>query len=146
MPDSEPAKPGDNAETADILHGSSPTQENETAAEEGEPCQWGVTPPISLRLPTDADLQKTAEVEGCMSQLGLYESEEGYARRSEALRRLEELQTEWLRELGVERGLTLKEAMQVAGRIFTFGSYKLGVVTPGGDIDLLVVSSDYVTR
>ena len=146
MPDSEPAKPGENAEAADTPDESSPTQENDTAAEEGEPCQWGVTPPISLRLPTDADLQKTTEVEGCMRQLGLYESEEGYARRSEALRRLEELQTEWLRELGVERGLTLKEAMQVAGRIFTFGSYKLGVVTPGGDIDLLVVSSDYVTR
>ncbi|XP_049397781.1 nuclear poly(A) polymerase 4 isoform X5 [Solanum stenotomum] len=55
------------------------------------PKKYGVTKPLSLAGPTEADLQRNAELEKFLRESELYESEEETARREEVLRRLDEV-------------------------------------------------------
>jgi len=62
------------------------------------------------------------------------------------LNELNKLLKEWIHDVGIEQGLSEEEARASGGKIFTFGSYRLGVVTPGGDIDTLCVAPQHVSR
>ena len=46
----------------------------------------------------------------------------------------------------MERGLSEAAANAAGGKIFTFGSYRLGVHAPGSDIDTLCVVPKHVSR
>lgn len=46
----------------------------------------------------------------------------------------------------MKRGLTEAAATAAGGKIFTFGSYRLGVHGPGSDIDTLCVVPKHVSR
>ena len=47
---------------------------------------------------------------------------------------------------GVKQGYRLEDAKLFGGRIYSFGSYRLGVHGPGADIDTLVLMPRHVTR
>ncbi|XP_015061064.1 nuclear poly(A) polymerase 4 isoform X4 [Solanum pennellii] len=53
--------------------------------------KYGITKPLSLAGPTEADLQRNAELEKFLRESELYESEEETARREEVLRRLDQV-------------------------------------------------------
>jgi len=59
-----------------------------------------------------------------------------------ALTKLDKLLKEWVRE---EAG-TIGQNEDVEVKLYTFGSYRLGVQTPGGDVDALVVGPHHVHR
>ena len=48
--------------------------------------------------------------------------------------------------MSLARGLSEAAADAAGGRIFTFGSYRLGVHGPGADIDTLCVVPKHVSR
>ena len=48
--------------------------------------------------------------------------------------------------MSLARGLSEAAADAAGGRIFTFGSYRLGVHGPGSDIDTLCVVPKHVSR
>ena len=48
--------------------------------------------------------------------------------------------------MSLVRGLSEAAADAAGGRIFTFGSYRLGVHGPGSDIDTLCVVPKHVSR
>ena len=52
----------------------------------------------------------------------------------------------FVRKVSVARGLSEAAADAAGGRIFTFGSYRLGVHGPGSDIDTLCVVPKHVSR
>ncbi|PIN26047.1 Poly(A) polymerase [Handroanthus impetiginosus] len=110
------------------------------------PKQWGVTKPLSLAGPTDADIQRTRELEKFLVDVGLYESAEEAAKREEVLGRLKQIVKDWVKELTRLRGYTDQMVEEANAVIFTFGSYRLGVHGPGADIDTLCIGPSYVGR
>ena len=52
----------------------------------------------------------------------------------------------FVRKVSLARGLSEAAADAAGGRIFTFGSYRLGVHGPGSDIDTLCVVPKHVSR
>ncbi|KAG8058531.1 hypothetical protein GUJ93_ZPchr0002g26457 [Zizania palustris] len=106
----------------------------------------GADPPLSLAMPTVADLQKTAELEKFLVEAGLYEGEEESAKREEVLREIDQIVKEWVKQLTSQKGYAEKMVEEANAAVITFGSYRLGVHGPGADIDALCIGPSYVNR
>lgn len=64
----------------------------------------------------------------------------------EVLSRLNEMVKEWIIEMSLARNMPREVAEQVGGKIYTFGSYRLGVHSKGADIDALCVAPRHIDR
>ncbi|KAB2019853.1 hypothetical protein ES319_D07G024900v1 [Gossypium barbadense] len=110
------------------------------------PKNYGITKPISLAGPSEADIQRNTELEKFLIESGLYESKEEAAKREEVLGHISEIVKSWVKQLTRQRGYTDQMVEEANAVIFTFGSYRLGVHGPGADIDTLCVGPSYVNR
>lgn len=108
--------------------------------------KWGVTDPISIALPSSEDLLRTRELEECLAEYGGQESEEEKKRREIVLGKISKLVKEFVRQVSRNRGIPEFLAADAGGKIFTFGSYRLGVHGAGADIDTLCVAPRHVQR
>ncbi|XP_058115450.1 nuclear poly(A) polymerase 4-like isoform X2 [Magnolia sinica] len=108
--------------------------------------QYGVTKPISVAGPSEADLQRSLELEKFLVDSGLYESKEEAVKREEVLGQIDQIVKDWVKQLTRQRGYTDQMIEDANAVIFTFGSYRLGVHGPGADIDTLCVGPSYVNR
>ncbi|XXG57351.1 hypothetical protein AAC387_Pa03g4527 [Persea americana] len=108
--------------------------------------QYGVTKPISVAGPTEADIQRSAELEKFLVASGLYESKEEAIKREEVLGQIDQIVKAWVKQLTRQRGYTDQMVEDANAVIFTFGSYRLGVHGPSADIDTLCVGPSYVSR
>ncbi|KAG5229856.1 nuclear poly(A) polymerase [Salix suchowensis] len=106
----------------------------------------GITEPISLGGPTDYDVTKTRELEKFLQDAGLYESQEEAVSREEVLGRLDQIVKNWVKVISRAKGLNEQLVQEANAKIFTFGSYRLGVHGPGADIDTLCVGPRHATR
>lgn len=104
--------------------------------------QYGVTPPISTLPPTEEDLKLTTELESFLKESNFYESEKEGELRELVLGRLNALICRFVQSLA-ERKM-LPNPSRYSGKIFTFGSYRLGVHSKGADIDTLCVVPQHV--
>ena len=66
--------------------------------------------------------------------------------REIVLGRLAALVKSFVKTVSLARGLSEAAAETAGGKIFTFGSYRLGVHGPGSDIDTLCVVPKHVSR
>lgn len=66
--------------------------------------------------------------------------------RMEILSKLNTLVKEWIKEVSISRNMPESVAEQVGGKIYTFGSYRLGVHHKGADIDALCVAPRHIDR
>ena len=62
------------------------------------------------------------------------------------LGRISALVKKFVYKVSISRGLSEAAAQAAGGKIFTFGSYRLGVHGPGSDIDTLCVVPKHVSR
>lgn len=62
------------------------------------------------------------------------------------MKKLHRLTQQLVQVVGVERGLPPALLQSAGGKVFTYGSYRLGVYGPGSDIDTLVIVPKHVTR
>ncbi|PPS09661.1 hypothetical protein GOBAR_AA10986 [Gossypium barbadense] len=106
----------------------------------------GITKPISLAGPVEADIQWNTELEKFLIESGLFESKEGSSKREEVLGHITEIVNSWVKQLTRQKGYTDQMVEEANAVIFTFGSYRLGVHGPGADIDTLCVGPSYVNR
>ncbi|XP_050236629.1 nuclear poly(A) polymerase 1-like [Mercurialis annua] len=114
----------------------------------GQPQQqrFGITEPISLGGPTEYDVIKTRELEKLLQDAGLYESQEEAVSREEVLGRIDQIVKHWVKVISRMKGLNEQLVQEANAKIFTFGSYRLGVHGPGADIDTLCVGPRHATR
>ncbi|KAI0353127.1 polymerase [Trametes cingulata] len=77
---------------------------------------------------------------------GVFESEEESKTREIVLGRLAALVKKFVRRVSIARGLSETAADAAGGKIYTYGSYRLGVHGSGADIDTLCVVPRHVTR
>ncbi|ESW10387.1 hypothetical protein PHAVU_009G204900 [Phaseolus vulgaris] len=106
----------------------------------------GITEPISLAGPTEDDVIKTRELEKYLQGVGLYESQEEAVGREEILGRLDQIVKIWVKNISRGKGFNEQLVQEANAKIFTFGSYRLGVHGPGADIDTLCVGPRHATR
>ncbi|KAI9329578.1 Poly(A) polymerase central domain-containing protein [Zopfochytrium polystomum] len=106
----------------------------------------GVTPPISTALPTADDLRVTDLLVQTLKEKGQYETDEEAQRREVVLGKLDAMFKAFVRKISLNRNMPESIANEAGGKIFTFGSYRLGVHASGSDIDTLCVAPKHVQR
>jgi len=106
----------------------------------------GMTAPISTAGPEEKDLELTKQLKTALEPHGCFESEEELNHRMDVLSRLNELVRKWIKETSVTKNMPESLAESVGGKIFTFGSYRLGVHNKGADIDTLCVAPRHILR
>lgn len=92
---------------------------------------YGITPPISTAPPTDKDLTQTASLQKCLEEYNLFESQEMLEKRIKLLNKLNDVLAVWVKDVSVAKQIPEHVAKETNGKIFTFGSYRLGVHPPG---------------
>ncbi|KAK9450274.1 Poly(A) polymerase central domain-containing protein [Limtongia smithiae] len=107
---------------------------------------YGVTPPISTASPTANEIVLNEKLIDELKRQGSFESEQESQKRMEVLGKLQSLTEDFVRTVSMQKGMSEGMARDAGGKIFTFGSYRLGVYGPGSDIDTLVVVPKHVTR
>ncbi|NXU85948.1 PAPOG polymerase, partial [Xiphorhynchus elegans] len=108
---------------------------------------YGLTSPISLAPPSEIDHMHTQKLIEAMKPFGVFEDKEELYQRTTVLGKLNNLVKEWISELAESKNLPPSIIEHLGGKIFTFGSYRLGVHTKGSsDIDALCVAPSHVER
>jgi poly(A) polymerase len=101
---------------------------------------------ISQEESDESDEIQSKQIELILRQdFNLYESKEEARKREEVLVKLNNLIKKFIFEVGC-RVMSEDVARTTGGKIFTFGSYRLGVHGPGADIDVLCVAPKHVDR
>ncbi|TEB37088.1 polymerase [Coprinellus micaceus] len=116
---------------------TAPTQQSE---------YLGVTPPISVAESNPREKEVTVTLMEELRRQNTFESEEEARTREIVLGRVAALVEKFVTKVGLSRGLSESAAAAAGGKIFTFGSYRLGVHGPGSDIDTLCVVPKHVSR
>eukprot|EP00761_Pharyngomonas_kirbyi_P006866 gb/GECH01006875.1/.p1 GENE.gb/GECH01006875.1/~~gb/GECH01006875.1/.p1 ORF type:complete len:577 (+),score=122.15 gb/GECH01006875.1/:1-1731(+) len=107
---------------------------------------YGVTDIISDAKPTKLDEGLTKTLKEYLESEGLYESSEESEKRQDVLAKLNFILQEWTNKVCLQKGLPEQLAKEAGCKIFTSGSYRLGVHNPGSDIDTLCVCPRHVER
>ncbi|KAM8945467.1 poly(A) polymerase gamma [Pelodytes ibericus] len=110
------------------------------------PKHYGITSAISWAGPKDIDHIYTQKLTEAMRPFGVFEDGEELSYRMVVLGKLNNLVKEWISELGECKNVPPPIMSGAGGKIFTFGSYRLGVHTKGADIDALCVAPRHVER
>uniref|UniRef100_A0A673Z869 polynucleotide adenylyltransferase n=1 Tax=Salmo trutta TaxID=8032 RepID=A0A673Z869_SALTR len=118
-----------------IMHGGQQPQKH-----------YGITSSISMAFPREVDHQYTQKLSEAMKPFGVFEDEDELNHRLAVLGKLNTFVKEWIAEISETKNLPPSAITNVGGKIFTFGSYRLGVHTKGADIDALCVSPRHVER
>ncbi|XP_045150046.1 poly(A) polymerase gamma isoform X2 [Echinops telfairi] len=105
---------------------------------------YGITSPISLAHPKEIDHIYTQKLLDAMKTFGVFEDEEELNHRLVVLGKLNNLVREWISSMEDKSSSPPPEP--IVGKIFTFGSYRLGVHTKGADIDAICVAPRHVKR
>uniref|UniRef100_A0A2M4CNJ1 Poly(A) polymerase n=1 Tax=Anopheles darlingi TaxID=43151 RepID=A0A2M4CNJ1_ANODA len=106
----------------------------------------GMTSAISTAEPKPEDLQKTQELEKSLEPYNVFEAESELNHRMEILAKLNTLVKQWVRDVSISRHMPEATAEKLGGKIYTFGSYRLGVHHKGADIDALCVAPRNIDR
>ncbi|KAG0702422.1 Poly(A) polymerase [Suillus ampliporus] len=106
----------------------------------------GVTPPISTAESTEREKEVTATLMEELRRQNTFESVDEARLRETVLGRVAAVVKKFVYEVSLSRGLSEAAANAAGGKIFTFGSYRLGVHGPGSDIDTLCVVPKHVSR
>ncbi|GAM42651.1 poly(A) polymerase [Talaromyces pinophilus] len=106
--------------------------------------QWGVTPPISVNLPTPEELAANDDLIAELKAQNNFELPSETERRQQTLQLIQKVVIEFVKTVGRRKGLSPAALEAAGGKIFTYGSYRLGVYGPGSDIDTLIVAPKHV--
>ncbi|ETN37536.1 uncharacterized protein HMPREF1541_07158 [Cyphellophora europaea CBS 101466] len=108
--------------------------------------QYGVSPPISTALPEQNDVEKNAELVEELKRENNYETQDETKKRMATLGTLQRCVIEFVKEVSRSQRLPESQIAQFGGKVYPYGSYRLGVYGPGSDIDTLAVAPRHIKR
>lgn len=106
----------------------------------------GISGPMSQALPEPLDIQKNAELVEELKKENNYEGQKETEKRIATLKLLSKTTQEFVKEVSRKKGLPPAQVNQFGGRVYPYGSYRLGVFGPGSDIDTLAIAPRHVSR
>ncbi|CAH1993953.1 unnamed protein product [Acanthoscelides obtectus] len=121
-------------------------KENQTQRNYERITTLGMTSAISAAHPKPSDLTKTKELEESLKPFDVFESEQEMNQRMVILGKLYNLVKQWIKDVSVRNNMPENVADNVGGKVYTFGSYRLGVHNKGADIDALCVAPRHIYR
>lgn len=101
-------------------------QQQQQENEQNNPT-YGMTSAISTAGPKPTDLVKTNELEESLKPYDVFETEHELNHRMVILGKLYSLVKKWIKDVSIARNMPENVAENVGGKIYTFGSYRLGV-------------------
>lgn len=101
---------------------------------------------LSEASPTEKDLELEKSLLECLKTFDFFESDEESAKREIVLARIDSIVKDFVKKVTLDKGYSEFVANEAGGKIFTLGSYRLGVHQKGADIDTLVLAPKHVTR
>lgn len=120
---------------------------NNTTSDSGAPQKTlGMTSAISLAMPKPDDVERSVELEATLEPFNVFENESELNHRMEILSKLNSLVKQWVKDVSVQKNMPEQLAEKLGGKIYTFGSYRLGVHHKGADIDALCVVPRNIDR
>lgn len=118
--------------------------------------KWGITHPLSEAKPEPKDLKANEQLIEYLKSINNFESPEGNDRRyvfatlrvglmltctsERVLNHLQKVTEEFVKRVGRKKNLPQSTIDNLGGKVFTYGSYTIGVHGPDSDIDSLVVA------
>ncbi|CAH1113254.1 unnamed protein product [Psylliodes chrysocephalus] len=121
-------------------------KENQLQKNEDKLPTLGMTSAISAAGPKPTDLIKTKELIETLKPFDVFESEQELNKRMHILGKLYNLVKQWIKEVSLTHNMPESVAESVGGKVYTFGSYRLGVHSKGADIDALCVAPRHIYR
>ncbi|WWC57497.1 uncharacterized protein I303_100029 [Kwoniella dejecticola CBS 10117] len=106
----------------------------------------GVTAPISTDRPKEDDIKSSEALMGDLVALNQFESDQERKVRERLLSNIAQLVSKFVHDVSIKAGMSEKVASEAGGRIYTSGSYRLGVHGPGSDIDTICVCPRHIYR
>lgn len=82
-----------------------------------------------MAAPKPADLLRTSELEDALKPFDVFETEQELNHRMVILSKLYLLVKQWIKSVSIAKNMPENVAENVGGKIYTFGSYRLGVCT-----------------
>lgn len=135
------------------LHSTNSTSGNNGSApnsggnkSQNAPKTLGMTSAISLADPRPEDIIKTDELRKTLEPYKVFESQDELNHRMEILAKLNTLVKQWVKDVSISKNMPEAAAEKLGGKIYTFGSYRLGVHHKGADIDALCVAPRNIER
>ncbi|CDO95956.1 unnamed protein product [Kluyveromyces dobzhanskii CBS 2104] len=107
---------------------------------------FGVTGPISTEGPTAAENALNGSLIQQLKKEGSFETEEETGERVTVLEIFQKITEKFVYQVSKKKNMSDGMARDAGGKVFTFGSYRLGVHGPGSDIDTLIVVPKHVSR
>ena len=101
---------------------------------------------MEVRSSREDEQESNEIVELLKNEYNQYESDADRKRREMILAKLNNIIKEWVQLVGRKEGRDEETVMNSGGKIFTFGSYRLGVHSPDTDIDALCVAPRHIDR
>ncbi|KAF9762623.1 Poly(A) polymerase pla1 [Nosema granulosis] len=108
--------------------------------------KYGVTGPMSTKGSTEEEQIKEKEMDSYLRDCGFFEDESTGQTRERVLGRLNHLLKEFIFVMAEKKKIVSDGKNTFGGKIFTFGSYRLGVHSKGADIDVLCIVPKHVSR
>lgn len=108
--------------------------------------QLGMTSAISMAMPKPEDIERTKDLEQTLEPFNVFESEQELRHRMDILSKLNNLVKQWVKDASIAKNMPEQMAEKLGGKIYTFGSYRLGVHHRGADIDALCVAPRNIER
>ncbi|KAJ2007270.1 polynucleotide adenylyltransferase [Coemansia thaxteri] len=106
----------------------------------------GVTPPITLNRSSAEEEAITNDLLATLQAAGQFEGDEESKNREVVLGKIDRLVKEFVYKASLKHKMSESFAKTCGGKIFTFGSFRLGVHGAGADIDTLCVAPRHITR
>lgn len=110
------------------------------------PKNFGMTSAISTAKPKPEDIEATISLRKALEQFNVFESEPALNHRMAILAKLNAMVNTFIKDLSISQNVPVDTANRLGGVVHTFGSYRLGVHSPGADIDALCIAPRNVTR
>ncbi|KIV99740.1 hypothetical protein, variant 3 [Verruconis gallopava] len=108
--------------------------------------QWGITPPVSMDLPTEHELKLDEQMREELKRQNNFETADGLDKRKRVLAHFDEIAKMFVKKIAKDKNYPQSVQDNSGGLVTTYGSYRLGVINPGSDIDTLLVAPKHVDR